>query len=81
MPLYTYACHDHGQFAEWASMADSDAPCACPSCAAPAPRALARPAIAGLSGGGGDASGEASAAASPASSMGGCGCTAASCMH
>lgn len=76
MPLYTYTCDDHGSFTEWASMSESDAPCACPSCAAPAPRALARPALGGRT----DGAAEGADAARPAS-FGGCGCSAASCMH
>lgn len=43
MPLYTYTCSDHGEFTAWGRLATSDAPEACPSCAEPAPRALARP--------------------------------------
>jgi putative FmdB family regulatory protein len=47
MPLYTYACDDHGEFAAWAQMSSSDQPQPCPSCATPAKRALAHPSIAG----------------------------------
>lgn len=47
MPLYTYTCRDHGEFSAWGKMAESDSPQPCPACAEPAPRALARPAIAG----------------------------------
>ncbi|HET6470065.1 MAG TPA: zinc ribbon domain-containing protein [Geminicoccaceae bacterium] len=50
MPLYTYTCQDHGQFSAWGRMSESDAPQPCPSCDTPAPRALARPAVAGRAG-------------------------------
>jgi putative FmdB family regulatory protein len=50
MPLYTYTCRDHGEFAAWGKMSESDAPRPCPSCAAPAPRALAHPAVGGRAG-------------------------------
>lgn len=50
MPLYTYACDDHGEFSAWGKLATSDEPQPCPSCAAPAARALARPAIGGRGG-------------------------------
>ncbi|MCS6879296.1 MAG: zinc ribbon domain-containing protein [Geminicoccaceae bacterium] len=43
MPLYTYTCQSHGVFEAWAKMADSDRPVPCPTCAAPSPRALAKP--------------------------------------
>ena len=67
MPLYTYACGDHGQFSAWGTMGESDSPQPCPSCREPAPRALARPAIGGRSSrDGGDA-------AAMACGMGGCG--------
>jgi putative FmdB family regulatory protein len=46
MPLYTYTCDRHGEFAAWGKMSESDAPQPCPSCDVPAPRALARPAVA-----------------------------------
>ena len=32
MPLYTYSCDEHGEFAAWARMSDSDAPQPCPAC-------------------------------------------------
>lgn len=54
MPLYTYACDDHGQFSAWGRMSESDQAQPCPSCAGPALRALARPAIGGRSGDGRD---------------------------
>jgi putative FmdB family regulatory protein len=47
MPLYTYACDSHGEFAAWGTLATSDAPQPCPACAEPAKRALAHPAIGG----------------------------------
>ncbi len=47
MPLYTYQCEQHGEFAAWGTMSESDAPQPCPSCTEPAPRALARPAVGG----------------------------------
>ena len=45
MPLYTYACDQHGEFSAWGTMSDSDQPQACPECTEPAPRALAHPAV------------------------------------
>ena len=47
MPLYTYACDQHGEFSAWGKMSESDQPQPCPACAEPAPRALAHPAVAG----------------------------------
>lgn len=32
MPVYDYKCQEHGVFNDLATMADSDKPCACPSC-------------------------------------------------
>ena len=55
MPLYTYTCDDHGEFAAWAQMSSSEAPQPCPSCATPAKRALAHPSIGGKQASGGDA--------------------------
>lgn len=43
MPLYTYTCREHGEFSAWGRLATSEAPEPCPTCAEPAPRALARP--------------------------------------
>lgn len=82
MPLYTYRCAHHGEFAAWGSMSESDAPQPCPSCAAPAPRALARPAIGGRSGEQAATAGcgEGSCAVERPS-FGGCGCGAGHCVH
>lgn len=32
MPVYDYKCKDHGLFYELATFAESDKPCACPTC-------------------------------------------------
>ena len=45
MPLYTYACATHGEFAAWGKLETSGEPQACPSCEQPAPRAMAHPAV------------------------------------
>lgn len=83
MPLYTYACDDHGEFSAWGRMAESGAPQPCPTCTEPAPRALARPAL------GGRADGEAAGAAACGQGMcvsdapmagGGC-CGGGACVH
>ena len=83
MPLYTYACDSHGEFAAWGQLATSDQPQPCPNCASPAPRALARPAIGGRGaddgGMGGYGMGD-SAGAGDAPAMGGHTC-GAGCMH
>lgn len=84
MPLYTYECAEHGEFSAWGKMSESNAPQPCPSCAEPASRALAKPAIGGRSesadyGCGAGACGEAMAASS-GPSAGGCGC-AGHCVH
>jgi putative FmdB family regulatory protein len=70
MPLYTYNCSEHGEFGAWAPMEQSDAPQPCPTCAAGAPRALARPMVAK-----GDGSGDAgeSGCAADGCGMGMCG--------
>jgi putative FmdB family regulatory protein len=88
MPLYTYACGDHGQFSAWGRMSESDAPQPCPSCREPAGRALARPAIGGRSDGGGDAAygmggcgaGACATGATPMMAGGGC-CGGGACVH
>ncbi|MEK0084532.1 zinc ribbon domain-containing protein [Benzoatithermus flavus] len=83
MPLYTYHCDQHGEFSAWGKMSESDAPQPCPTCAEPAPRALARPAIGGRSDDGGASfeggCGE-GACASERPSFGGC-CGGGACMH
>ena len=76
MPLYTFACDQHGEFSAWGKMSDSDQPQPCPACAEPAPRALAHPAVAG----GGAMSAGASEGAAPAPSFGGHRC-GHGCMH
>ena len=84
MPLYTYACGDHGQFSAWGRMSESDAPQPCPSCREPAGRTLARPAIGGRSGGGDDTGcGEGACAAgeSPMMAGGGACCGGGACVH
>ncbi len=86
MPLYTYACGDHGQFSAWGRMSESDAPQPCPACREPAERALARPAIGGRSGDetggyGMGACGEGACATGAAPTMdGGC-CGGGACAH
>lgn len=85
MPLYTYACAEHGEFSAWNSMSRSDAPQPCPTCAAAAPRALARPATLGGRESGGSPAGDMAACgsgmcASEAPSMGGHMC-GAGCVH
>ena len=87
MPLYTYACGDHGQFSAWGRMSESDAPQPCPSCREPAERALARPAIGGRSGDGDGMAasyggcGEGACAGSAAPMMGGGCCGGGACVH
>lgn len=83
MPLYTYACDSHGEFSAWGKLATSDVPQPCPSCAAPAPRALARPAIGGRDSGGDggmEACGMGADGSSPRPAAGGHVC-GAGCMH
>lgn len=83
MPLYTYTCDDHGQFATWATMAESEAPQTCPTCATPAPRALARPAVGGRGEAGGydvGGCGDGMCAADGPSLGGGC-CGGGACVH
>jgi putative FmdB family regulatory protein len=87
MPLYTYACGDHGQFSAWGRMSESDAPQPCPSCREPAERALARPAIGGRSGDGDGMAasyggcGEGACAGGAAPMMGGGCCGGGACVH
>ena len=87
MPLYTYACGDHGQFSAWGRMCESDAPQPCPSCREPAERALARPAIGGRSGDGDGMAasyggcGEGAFAGGAAPMMGGGCCGGGACVH
>ena len=38
MPLYDFACPEHGQFEEFARMSECETPQACPTCGAPSPR-------------------------------------------
>ncbi len=85
MPLYTYACDDHGEFSAWGKMAESEAPQPCPACTEPAPRALARPAIGGRSDGAAAADlggcGMGACAAPDAGNMGGGCCGGGACVH
>jgi putative FmdB family regulatory protein len=87
MPLYTYSCSQHGEFAAWNPMERSEAPQPCPTCAQQAPRALAHPAVAGRSGSGdgdfgGDGGMDAGGMGGDDMGMGGgCGCGAGHCMH
>lgn len=84
MPLYTYACRDHGEFSDWGRMSESDAPHPCPACSEPARRALARPAIGGRGGedAGDMACGMGACGVEPGGAMGGgCGCGAGGCAH
>lgn len=76
MPLYTYACADHGEFTAWGRLATSDAPEPCPSCAEPAPRALARPAVStgAVVGSAADCASSACERPAPAAHMCGAGC-------
>jgi putative FmdB family regulatory protein len=82
MPLYTYDCPEHGVFKDWSSMSESDRPHACPTCAAPARRALARPML-----GKGAEAGRPSFACDVGDRVGaraaggGCGCGAGGCVH
>lgn len=87
MALYTYSCDEHGEFSAWARMSESDAPRPCPSCEEPAPRALARPAVGGRSGGeesaygmGGCGQGMCASDGPSAMSGGGC-CGGGACAH
>lgn len=43
MPVYDYKCQHHGVFFELATMAESDQPCACPTCGTLAPRIIMMP--------------------------------------
>jgi putative FmdB family regulatory protein len=45
MPLYDYACADHGRFRAWAGMDEAGKPCPCPLCGAPGRREIAAPAL------------------------------------
>ncbi len=84
MPLYTYACSQHGEFAAWNPMEKSEAPQPCPTCAKEAPRALAHPAVAGRSSSGDGDFGGMDAGGTGGDDMGmggGCGCSGGSCMH
>lgn len=45
MPLYSYACPQHGQFSEIIPMAESSLPQLCPTCSTASPRQLSRPRI------------------------------------
>ena len=82
MPLYTYTCHDHGEFSDWNSMSESERAKPCPSCQEPAPRALARPAIGGRSGDEGAFSGDACGmGACDTPMMGGGCCGGGACVH
>jgi putative FmdB family regulatory protein len=49
MPLYDYTCATCGGFREWRPLAVSADPAPCPSCAMPAPRAIAAPFFSRLS--------------------------------
>jgi putative FmdB family regulatory protein len=81
MPLYTYTCDDHGEFAAWGKMSESESPRPCPSCEHPAPRALARPAVGGRSGDGEAMACGAGACASEMPRMGGPCCGGGGCAH
>lgn len=85
MPLYTYQCHDHGEFSAWGQMSTSDAPQPCPSCQEPAQRALAHPSIGGRSNGMdmgamGGACGEGTCEMPSMAGGGGC-CGGGACVH
>ncbi len=79
MPLYTYQCDQHGEFSAWGRMSESDAPQCCPTCAEPAQRALAHPAVGGGSSGEAMACGD-NACAPARPSFGGHAC-GAGCVH
>lgn len=83
MPLYTYACDDHGEFSAWGRMAESEAPQPCPTCTEPARRALARPALGGRGDGaaaGMDACGQGMCMSETPMPAGGC-CGGGACIH
>ena len=40
MPIYDYECRRHGEFRDWASLADFDKAAACPICGKPAGRSV-----------------------------------------
>ena len=46
MPLYNYVCADHGAFDAWCSMSQAGDPADCPTCQAPAARAISSPSLA-----------------------------------
>lgn len=86
MPLYTYTCRDHGEFAAWGKMESSDSPQPCPSCHEPSGRALARPMIGKAEGGGesmmAGGCGEGMCGTGPGMGMGGGGCCGGgACVH
>jgi len=49
MPLYNYDCVACGPFRDWRPMSQSDADAECPSCGAPAKRAVSMPFLACVS--------------------------------
>jgi putative FmdB family regulatory protein len=80
MPLYTYTCKDHGEFAAWGQMSAADQPQPCPSCATPAGRALAHPSIGGKQSAGGDGMSFGGGDSMPSAPSGGHVC-GGGCMH
>lgn len=81
MPLYTYQCADHGEFATWESMSASDKPQPCPACDTPAPRALAKPAVGSRGGEDSYAGGCGEGSCEMPSMGGGACCRGGACMH
>ncbi len=45
MPLYEFRCNECGTFDLWRSLAESNAPAACPTCDEPAKRIFSAPAL------------------------------------
>lgn len=43
MPVYDYKCKEHGVFNDLATLAESDKPCACPTCGVLAARIIRLP--------------------------------------
>jgi putative FmdB family regulatory protein len=50
MPLYDYRCSACGDFRAWRRMSEAAEPAECPSCAAPAARAVVAPSLALMNG-------------------------------
>ena len=48
MPLYSYDCEGCGPFTDWRPMSEAATPVSCPTCRAPAPRAISAPFFANM---------------------------------